>query len=134
MTATQDIAKIFSKAGIQHPLEPLTTQEIAETVAIIQIERNLTNVRFATVFLNEPSKKEVINFKTGDAINREAFVILLDNATGVVCEVVVSLDKKAITAWKEIPGVQPPVMLDEFVECEAAVKASLEFQEAIKKI
>ncbi|KJH73294.1 primary-amine oxidase [Aliterella atlantica] len=135
MTATQDIAKISSKTDkIQHPLEPLTTREIAETVTIIQKEHNIAkSIRFATVVLNEPPKQEVINYKVGDTINREAFVILLDNATGIVCEVVVSLTKKSIKAWKEIPEVQPPVMLDEFVECEAAVKASIEFQEVIKK-
>lgn len=36
-------------------------------------------------------------------------------------------------SWEYVHNVQPPIMLDEFVECEAAVKASEEFQAAIAK-
>ena len=119
---------------VDHPLEPLTPDEIAAAVTIIRQEKSLSSsFRFATVALNEPSKATVLAFNPGDEIAREAFVILLDNATAQTYEVVVSLNSGTVKSWEHIPGVQPPIMLDEFVECEAAVKASEEFRAAIAK-
>jgi len=134
MTTTQDFPKVSSLDEVQHPLEPLTAKEIAASVAIICNQvKQIKHLRFVTVALNEPPKSAVTSFKKGTAFNREAFVILLDNSTGVLAEVVVSLTNKNIAAWKEIADVQPSIMLDEFVECEAAGKASPEFLAAIKK-
>ncbi len=75
----------------------------------------------------------MLSFQPGDEIEREAFVILLDNATAKTYEAVVSLGSGTLKSWEHIPGVQPSIMLDEFVECEAAVKASQEFRDAIAK-
>lgn len=101
---------------------------MATAIAIIRNDRNLgKTIRFTTVVLNEPPKNVVLNFKDGDPINREALMIVLDNATGAVYEVVVSLTQKTTSQWKHIPEVQTAIMLDEFIECEAVVKVSLEF-------
>ncbi|WP_008314860.1 primary-amine oxidase [Leptolyngbya sp. PCC 6406] len=117
-----------------HPLEPLTPEEISAAVAILRREKSLgASARFASVTLNEPPKATVLGFKLGDAIEREAFAIVLDNATAQTYEAVISLATGSVKSWQHIPGVQPPIMLDEFVECEAAVKASPEFQAAIAK-
>ncbi|MBW4662932.1 MAG: hypothetical protein KME01_01810 [Chroococcus sp. CMT-3BRIN-NPC107] len=106
MTTTQDFPKVSRLDEIPHPLEPLITKEIAACVAIICNEvKQIKYLRFVTVALHEPPKNEVINFKKGTVFNREAFVSLLDNSTGVVAEVVVSLTNKNIAAWKEMPDV-----------------------------
>ncbi|MGC1219062.1 MAG: primary-amine oxidase [Phormidesmis sp.] len=129
-------------ASVSHPLEPLTPDEISAAVAILREQKSLgASVRFATVTLKEPAKESVLSFSPGDSIEREAFVILLDNATAKTYEAVVSLGSSSeagsisgsVKSWEHIPNVQPPIMLDEFVECEAAVKASPEFQAAIAK-
>ena len=134
MTTTQKLPETFNNlASPQHPLEPLTPEEITTAVRIIK-EKNLgETIRFPTVTLKEPDKQTVLNYKESDEIEREAFVIVLDNADGTTYEATVSLTKETVTSWKQIEGVQPSIMLDEFIECEAAVKASPEFQEAIKK-
>lgn len=132
MTLAQE--RTAKAVTVAHPLEPLTPDEIATAVAIIRQEKPLSSsFRFATVTLNEPAKAAVLSFTPGDAIAREAFVILLDNATAKTYETIVSLGSGTLKSWEHIPGVQPPIMLDEFVECEAAVKASAEFQAAIAK-
>ncbi len=120
--------------AIAHPLEPLTPQEIAAAVVILRKEKSLgATTRFATVTLNEPAKETVLSFKLGDVIVREAFVIILDNATAQTFEAIVSLTEGTVISWQHIPGVQPPVMLDEFLECENTVKACPEFIEVIAK-
>lgn len=135
MTTTHKLPDtLTNSASSQHPLEPLTAEEIVAAVAIVKAERNLgEKMRFPTVVLNEPPKSAVLNFQDGDEIEREAFVVVLNNADGTTYEAIVSLSARTVKAWKHIPDVQPSIMLDEFIECEAAVKASPEFQEAIKK-
>ena len=121
-------------ATILHPLDPLEAEEITDAVDIIRTERNLgEHVRFVSVALHEPPKNVVLNFKKGDPITREAFMILLDNSDGSAYEAVVSLTEGKVTAWHHIPSVQPPIMLDEFFECERVVKAHPDFQAALRK-
>ena len=132
MTLAQDRPVLTTTAT--HPVEPLSPDEIRAAVAIVRSQQTLGSAtRFATVTLNEPDKATVLAFQSGDEIEREAFLILLDNETAKTYEAVVSLRSGNIKLWKHIPNVQPPIMLDEFVECEAAVKASAEFRAAIAK-
>jgi primary-amine oxidase len=134
MTTTHERSELATTVETLHPLEPLSAEEITTAVSIARSERELSQYfRFACVTLNEPPKDFVLNFKPGDKIEREAFIILLDNETGRTYEAIVSLTQEKVTSWQHIPGVQPPIMLDEFIECENAVKACPEFQEAIRK-
>ena len=98
-----------------------------------QTPRMTGTSRFVTVVLNEPAKEMVLDYVPGSEVEREALVILLDNASGQCVEAVVSLTQSAISSWRSLEGVQPVIMLDEFVECEEAVKRSPEFLEALRK-
>ncbi|MXZ91189.1 MAG: primary-amine oxidase [Chloroflexi bacterium] len=130
--ATENEGAVTS--SVSHPLDPLTPQEIAEASAILKEERRLgPRVRFETVVLREPAKDAVLNFKPGTPIRRDVFLVVLDNDGPATYEAVVSLDDRRVVSWEHIPGVQPRVMFDEFVECEAAVRADPRFQAAIKK-
>ena len=130
----QAIESSIPSSPVLHPLEPLTAEEITAAVRIVRTERSLhERVRFASVTLHEPPKEVVLNFKQGDPITRAAFIILLDNTDGATYEAIVSVTEAKVTSWRHIPGAQPSIMLDEFFECEQAVKASPEFQAALRK-
>lgn len=117
-----------------HPLDPLNVEEMQEAVALLRAGQKLSDkVRFMSAALREPTKDEVRAYEAGTAPAREAHFILLDNADGQTYEAVVSLTKKRVMSWKHIPGVQPPIHIDEFIECENAVKASPEWQAALRK-
>lgn len=121
-------------APVSHPLDPLTAWEIAAASSILRAERQLgARVRFETVVLYEPDKNAVLDFQPGDAVPRSAFIVILDNDTASTYEAVVSLDERRVLSWKRIPGVQPRVMFDEFVDCEALVRADPQFLAAIRK-
>ncbi len=123
-----------TRATVSHPLDPLTAEEIAEASAILKSQRDLgPRTRFETIVLREPDKHVVLDYQPGDPIRREAFLVVLDNDVPATYEAVVSLDEGQVISWEHIPGVQPRVMFDEFVECEAAVRADARFQAAIKK-
>src|SRR5882724_8100681 len=117
-----------------HPLDPLSPDEIRAAVALVrQSGRIGERTRFIVVTLQEPPKTQVLNFKAGGTWAREVFMVLLDNASGATHEAVVSLSQKEITSWKHVPGVQPSITLDEFFECEEALKRDAAFQAALRK-
>jgi primary-amine oxidase len=115
-----------------HPLEPLTAEEVVRAVAVARADRRLSaSFRFVTVTLLEPPREAV---REGRVVPRQAFLILLDNATGRGYEATLDLTAGAIASLTALPErCQPPIMLDEFVECEEAVKRSPAFREALRK-
>jgi primary-amine oxidase len=120
--------------SIQHPLEPLTSQEISKAVEIVRLKQAVgDHFRFPCVTLHEPQKSTVLTFKPGDFIPREAFMILLDNATGYTYEAIVSLTEGRVVSWQPMPQVQPNIMADELAECEAVVKEHPAFRAAIAR-
>ena len=135
MATVQKSKEVQSSPAISsHPLDPLTAAEIEGAKAILLGQRSLgERVRFESILLNEPPKDLVLGLKEGDAINREAFIVLFDNDTGATHEAIVSLSEGNVKSWQHIPGVQPRITLDEFYECEIAVKENPEFRAALKK-
>ena len=133
-TAGRSIQVQSSSASDLHPLDPLSVAEIETAVAILRAERELgSRVRFETVELKEPPKDRLTSRNGHEPAAREAFIILLDNETRSTFEAVVSLSEGKVSSWTPIPGVQPRLMMDEFFECENAVKASPEFRAALQK-
>ena len=134
MADTYQSLGTHTSSSTLHPLEPLTAEEITTAVRILRNEKKLgERVRFASVSLSEPAKEVVLNFKAGDSIAREALIILLDNTTGSTYEAVVSISEGKVVSWQHLPGMQPSIMLDEFFECERAVKENPDFQAALRK-
>ena len=120
--------------AVAHPLDPLTSAEIIEAASILRSQRQLgPRVRFETIVLGEPDKDLVRKFAPGDPIPREAFLVILDNDSESTYEATVSLDEGMVTSWRHVPGVQPRIMFEEFVECENTVRSNPGFQAALKK-
>src|SRR5919108_5217043 len=95
------LASTESKTAAPHPLEPLTPEEIAAAVAIVRTSGNLgPKARFVTVVLHEPSKQAVLEYREGDPVERQAFVIILDNADGATYEAVASITEGAVKSWQ----------------------------------
>lgn len=116
----------------RHPLEPLSTEEVQQAVALLRTGGKVTpTTRFVSISLKEPPKADVHAGKL--AIPREAFVVLFDNAKNTAYEAALSLTDGKLLSWKAIEGVQPTMTVDEQIECEQAVLASDEFKAALKK-
>ena len=132
MAATTDATR--TDRGVAHPLDPLTTDEIARTVAILREGRGLGDeARFVDISLREPEKDELARHEAGEPIPREAAVVVADRTAQTTHEAVVSLDDGAIGTWDTVPGVQAAITLDEYVECEQAVRADPRFREALAR-
>ena len=123
-----------TRSSTAHPLDPLTPGEIVRAVEILNRDQDIgTRVRYETVVLNEPPKDDVLAYDGTKALPREAFICILDNDSRRTYEAVVSLSEDTVKSWEHIPGVQPKIMLDEFYECEQAVKADPAFREALAR-
>jgi len=123
-----------ASARATHPLDPLTAEEITGAWEILRSQKSLgPRTRVVSIALQEPPKETVLAHRPGDALERAAAVVLMDSAEGKTYEAVVSLTGKDVVAWRHVPGVQPSIVLDEFFECEAAVRADPRWQEALRK-
>lgn len=74
-----------------------------------------------------------MNFKKGDAFNRQAALIILEPQTNQTFEAVVSLTNQTLVSYEEVLDVKPAFMLDEFEEVEKLVIEDPAYQEALKK-
>src|SRR5215472_18929228 len=120
--------------GVVHPLDPLTAEEIRVAVGTVRASGRLgPKVLFIRVFLHEPDKAGVLGYKEGDPLERQAFVLIRDRRARTTHEVIVSVTRRTIVSWTEVPGVQPPITIDEFFECERMVQSNPMWQAAMSK-
>jgi primary-amine oxidase len=119
----------------KHPLDPLAVVELTQAVAILQKAKKLgESFRFVSAVLAEPDRAVVRDFQPGQSFGRQAFLVLLDRSKGTGYEALVDLRKKSVVRFEPLEaGLQPAIMLDEFGECEEAVKKSPQFQAVLKK-
>ena len=128
MTALQDAA---SDTSTRHPLEPLTPEEISAASALVKDARGLTDsARFVFVHLHEPTKQALAS---GGDLPREAEVVIYERAERMLYEGVVSLSAGEVVAWRARPGVQPPIMAEEFFATEDIVREDPRWQEAMHR-
>jgi primary-amine oxidase len=93
---------------IYHPLDPLTKSELAETVSILKSAGKLdNNTSLVSLTLLEPAKDVVLNFKSGERIDRKAIAVLYSIDKNETREVITDLDNKKIALDTVRTGVQP---------------------------
>jgi primary-amine oxidase len=124
-----------AESTTSYPLDPLGKDEIAATVQILKAENKvrLDDTRFPIIVLHEPPKREVLNFKPGDAMRREAFAVALDRSGNKTYEAIVDLRNKKVISWKLVPGVQPAILVEEFALTQEIVRADPGWREAMRK-
>ncbi|MDQ3548152.1 MAG: primary-amine oxidase [Chloroflexota bacterium] len=122
---------------VRNVLEPLSADEVRAAVRILKAEKSLpAKHRFIQVALREPDKAHALATlagANGHAPDREAAIVVLDHDTRSTWEGVVSISAGSVVSWEQIRGVQPPIAMEEFTECEEACKADPAFRDALAK-
>jgi len=143
--ATLDQQTIFdlktqSKEDFTHPLDDLTEREIKVSVQLIKAELGFPRrIGFCQIILNEPPKEVVLDFDSGKIkgpIHRESFAIVLDHVSEKTYEVTVALTPigyEHVVSCVHIPGVQPPLLSNEYEICEDIVKNDHRVIEVLKR-
>ncbi|MDT5402832.1 MAG: primary-amine oxidase [Mycobacterium sp.] len=123
-----------------HPLDPLSADEFATAAAILRREHEVQaggpglGWRFASIELAEPTKAELRAFeRDGTTLGRHATVICLNRTTNATYKSVVSLGADRVESFAHVPGVQANFTVDEFVECDRALRAHPDVIAALAK-
>jgi primary-amine oxidase len=120
MTATGTTDR---QAAAEHPLDPLSAEEIRQAVAVLRRDRGVgPRWRFASVELSEPSKDALRGFPLGGAIEREADVVCWSRDDGQTYKARVSIGEDRVLSWEHRPGEQANFTVDEYHECDEALK------------
>jgi primary-amine oxidase len=115
-----------------HPLDPLSAEEIAAAAAIVRRDQGVgERWRFASIELREPSKSVVAGFAAGEPIEREAVIVCWNRDDGKVYKARVSLGDDRVVAWNHEPDGQPNMTVDEFHECDEALRRDPRVIEAL---
>lgn len=118
--------------ALKHPLDDLTVQEIADSVAIVKTAGQIReSTRIVVINTLEPLKNEVLTNPA--AIPRQALVVVYDLESRLLSELTVDLGARKIAGKKDLPGIQPSIMLDEYDRAAKVVKADPRWQEAIRQ-
>lgn len=122
------------KEAHRHPLDPLNAAEVAAAVRTLRAHGPAGDrFRFVSVNLHEPAKDELESISAGNTLDRRAFVIVLDLADRRVLEAVVSLRDETLLSCEQLRGVQPGIIIEEFILCENAVKADPRWRAALAR-
>ena len=116
----------------KHPLDGLTAPEHWTIHDVLQAAGKIDDkTRFPMIQLKEPPKEEVLTWKPGQPVSREAFVVVKQQAQ--TFEAVVDLNGKKLVSWKEMKGAQPMETDEELSDMSTTVKQDPEMQAALKK-
>jgi primary-amine oxidase len=118
----------------EHPLDPLSREELAEAVAVLRASNRLPEGSlFPILTLQEPSKDEVRAWRPGAPLRRQAFVVVLDRRHSATYEAVVDLTARRLRSWRRMEGVHPAVLVDEFSSPAELVRADPRWQAAMRR-
>src|SRR2546423_6842873 len=107
-------------AAAAHPLDPLSAEEVRRAVAILRRDQCVgPRWRFGTIELREPSKAAL---KSGGPIAREAEIACWSRDDGRTYKARVGIGEDRVTAWEHRPGEQANFTMDEYNECNEALK------------
>lgn len=123
----------------RHPLDPLSSDEITNSVAFLKSEKNLSSdFRFAYVGLEEPTQQALERHEQGEPIDRVVFFGLLNRNKNETFEAKVNLTRNELLSWNKLPFDQYPygqlpLLSEENDICERVVKANGDWRAAMTK-
>jgi primary-amine oxidase len=119
-------------AGFPHPLDPLSAEEIRLARSVVrQLPALSGDICFPSIRLFEPPKESIRDFRAGFPVERQAWVVVHDVTAHRLYDGVVSLNRREVTEWNARPGMQGPLLLEEYDAAIALIKADPRWQHAI---
>jgi len=114
----------------RHPLDPLSREEIGAVVEILTKAGKVgPDTRFALIALQEPPK--TVAAGAGEA--RQASVVAYERTANRTIEGLVNLTHRHVISWKTRPGVQPPILMEEYALTAEIVRADSRWRAAMQR-
>ena len=118
----------------QHPLDPLSAEEIRRAVSIVRREKAVdARWRFGIIELKEPSKQSLHSFARGKAVPREAIATCWSRDEGLTFKATVSIGDDAVVSWEPRPGEQANFTVDEYHDCDEALRKDPRVVDALRR-
>lgn len=119
---------------VEHPLDPLTEEEIRTTTEILKQEDDVTEeFGFYSYQPIEPSKKKMEEWSEDDPFERNIGVVLRNFTERETYEAVVSLDNREVESWNHLQDAIPHIPDMDVREAEQAIIENETFREAARK-
>lgn len=123
---------LLSSFAQAHVFDDLSADEIAMTIKIIRDSGKFSpEVRFPVVKRQEPRKKDWLRGKAGS--QREAYVAVFDFKSSEMSELVIDLNAKKIRSTKVLPGIKPPILMEEYERAREIARADVRWQKAMRR-
>jgi primary-amine oxidase len=123
-----------SQLAVDHPLAPLTPEEISAAVAVARSDARIDEgARFAYIGLEEPPKDEVRAFAPGDVLDRRVRLIVVPGPSATVFDMVVSLAKGEVRSFVEREDTRPGLLFEEAFASIVALEENPEWQAAMHR-
>ena len=101
-------------------------------MALLKVANHVNDdSRYPMITLHEPVKSKVLQWKSGDPVPRAAFMIVKHGPQ--TFEAVVHLTDAQVMSWKEVKGIQPGVLMQEWTSAQEIVLANPDWQAAVRK-
>jgi primary-amine oxidase len=127
-------ASSASTERVEHPLDPLTPDEIRAAAAVVRRELRLPETaRFVAIRLREPPKELVRSYEPGAPFERHAWVAVMDAAAGTLHDGVIHLDAAMVEQWTERHGLQGPLLLDEYERAAEVIRSDPRWRAALRR-
>jgi len=115
----------------RHPLSALTTEEYWTVYDVVQASGHMDeDTHFASILLHEPAKAAVLAWP-GQAVPREADVILTKK--GRTIEARVDISAKKMESWRDVPGAEAPIFESEITGLSDTILGDARVKEAMAK-
>lgn len=119
-------------AVVAHPLDPLTGDEIAASVAVLTASGDAdAAARFASIDLDEPAKAAVLAWRPGQPVARRALVTV--RRGGRVYEGVVDLRAHRVERWQAVRDAQSRILPQEWARARKITMADRGWQAAMRR-
>ena len=120
-----------------HPLDPLSGDEMRAAVRALHARPGFpAEARFAVLALNDPPKREILDYRGGSSFTRQVFAVVYDRSQNKTFEALVNvkdLEKPKVDSWREVPGVQPLVLEEEGDILDGILRGDERWIAAVKK-
>lgn len=115
-----------------HPFDDLSAAEVKAVVELVRASGKFPGeLRFPVLKRQEPRKADWLAGRAND--QRQAYVAVFQVKEALFSEAIVDLAHKRLLSTRPLPGLKPPVLLEELERARAIVKESQAWQEAVKK-
>jgi primary-amine oxidase len=119
-----------SSSTSAHPLDPLTADEIRTAIQIARSDSRFADAAFPSVASHEPPKADVLAWRPGQSLARQARVQAMTTAS--FYELLVDLTARRLVSAVEQHGAEPSITLSE-IEATKVVLTNAEFKTGLQK-